>query len=523
MPANFDPYHAWLGIPQGTRPLNHYQLLGLKLFTAEPPVIAEAAQAQLAKLQPHLKGAQGSAAQLVLQEVNAAKNVLLNAAGRQKYDAQLRAQLGMPSPAAPRAPAAAPPRPAASPTARPAAPAVGMAPQAVPVQAAPAQAMPVGGFAQPVAAPLAVAQAAAFPTVGAPQPFGAAAFGAPADGFGGAPMVRKTVARRKRSNPTAAILIVGIILVAASGAGVFYFRNQLSDQFDKLVGAAPQTEPEATAPEGTMVKKRYFTRDGKEATDPHERKYNDVAAPPAGAAPQTESEAMKTVTGGLERAMQDDKPGKSSDGDFMGFRADRNSMGTKPDDSKIPTREIPHFPNTKAEPEETENVKRGLGTVRLALGERNEKKAREQLDLALLDADSGDSLRAVDHTRQLVEAVGQFWHAVRESVKGLEVGSELNIGDTVAIVTEIEGNKLGLRVNGQNKDYFVDKLSPPLARGLAERWLKKDDPSSKVVVAAFLAVDPKSDLKAARELMQQAKSGGAEVDDLIVELDGIKR
>ena len=39
----FDPYYKWLGIPIEEQPVNHYRLLGIKMFEADPDVIAEAA------------------------------------------------------------------------------------------------------------------------------------------------------------------------------------------------------------------------------------------------------------------------------------------------------------------------------------------------------------------------------------------------------------------------------------------------------------------------------------------------
>ena len=133
MSTNFDPYHAWLGIPQGSRPLNHYQLLGLPLFTAEPPVIAEAAENQLAKIEPYLNGPPAALARRTADEIGQARTLLLNAAARKNYDVQLRQSLGMPQAAVQAKKPAVPTTQAA----RPAAPAAPAGAQAMPVQAAP--------------------------------------------------------------------------------------------------------------------------------------------------------------------------------------------------------------------------------------------------------------------------------------------------------------------------------------------------------------------------------------------------
>lgn len=260
MSANFDPYHAWLGIPRGSRPLNHYQLLGLKPFTSEPPVIAEAVETQKAKVQPHTTGGAGEAARLVLVELDNARKVLLNAASRKAYDVQLRKQMGLPEPAAAK-PVAAPrpvtaataaPRPA---TAAPATPVAGtpvaampqaVAPQkAMPVAGmpvAPVQAMPVAGYAQPMATAMHVAPTAVMPmTAGAPVLGGAAV-----DPNSGA-MFRSGVkpVKRRKSGASAAVFILAGAILVLSGALTFAFRNELSAKLDEMLGNSPQQVAQA--------------------------------------------------------------------------------------------------------------------------------------------------------------------------------------------------------------------------------------------------------------------------------------
>ena len=43
MAEAFDPYRKWLGIPVQDQPPNHYRLLGIELFEADPDVISNAA------------------------------------------------------------------------------------------------------------------------------------------------------------------------------------------------------------------------------------------------------------------------------------------------------------------------------------------------------------------------------------------------------------------------------------------------------------------------------------------------
>ncbi len=139
MATNFDPYKAWLGIPDGVRPPNHYQLLGLELFESEPPVIAEAAEERTERVRGLAVGPQAEIGRRLLEELMAARKVLLSAATRRAYDVELRQKLGMP-----------PPKGAPAPVAR-------AAPAAIPAAAVPAAAKPVAG--KPAAA-TPVAQAA---------------------------------------------------------------------------------------------------------------------------------------------------------------------------------------------------------------------------------------------------------------------------------------------------------------------------------------------------------------------------
>ena len=50
--------------------------------------------------------------------------------------------------------------------------------------------------------------------------------------------------------------------------------------------------------------------------------------------------------------------------------------------------------------------------------------------------------------------------------------------------------------DGQVRDYKIEKLPTNMAVHLARQWLRKGDPTSKVVIGTFLAVDPKGDQQA---------------------------
>ncbi|HUY90376.1 MAG TPA: hypothetical protein VMV10_16690 [Pirellulales bacterium] len=113
MTDSFDPYHKWLGIPPAEQPPNHYRLLGIGLFEADPDVIEQAADRQMTHVQTHKTGSHSAASQKLLNQLSAAKLCLLSQAEKAKYDAALRARLAPP----PVAPVPSPPIPVATPPA----------------------------------------------------------------------------------------------------------------------------------------------------------------------------------------------------------------------------------------------------------------------------------------------------------------------------------------------------------------------------------------------------------------------
>ncbi len=89
----FDPYHLWLGIPPREQPPNHYRMLGIELFESNADVIATAADRQMVHLRTFQSGKHSLLSQRLLNEVAAAKVVLLSPATKAAYDEQLQGRL----------------------------------------------------------------------------------------------------------------------------------------------------------------------------------------------------------------------------------------------------------------------------------------------------------------------------------------------------------------------------------------------------------------------------------------------
>jgi hypothetical protein len=89
---SFDPYYKWLGIPPDEQPPSHYRLLGLTLFEQNIDAIDNAGDRQMAHVRTFQAGPQGAHSQQLLNEIAAARMVLLDPAKKRAYDEQLRAQ-----------------------------------------------------------------------------------------------------------------------------------------------------------------------------------------------------------------------------------------------------------------------------------------------------------------------------------------------------------------------------------------------------------------------------------------------
>jgi hypothetical protein len=92
MGKTVDPYYEWLGIPPKDQPPNHYRLLGIELFEANPNVIDAAANRQMGFVKEYQTGPDCELSQHLLNELSAARLCLLNPANKAIYDSQLQAK-----------------------------------------------------------------------------------------------------------------------------------------------------------------------------------------------------------------------------------------------------------------------------------------------------------------------------------------------------------------------------------------------------------------------------------------------
>ena len=85
----FDPYAQWLGLNLREQPLDHYLLLGLDRFEADPAVIEQHADERMRLVRSFQTGPRGRYTQRLMNELAAAKLCLLSPAAKRAYDGQL--------------------------------------------------------------------------------------------------------------------------------------------------------------------------------------------------------------------------------------------------------------------------------------------------------------------------------------------------------------------------------------------------------------------------------------------------
>jgi len=112
MTEAFNHYQKWLGIPLKDQPADHYRLLGLEQFEADPDIIENAADRQMTYVRTFQTGQHAQLAEQLLNEISRAKVCLLNPVKKQSYDRRLRTYLKSRQAAA-KASKAEPPQPAA--------------------------------------------------------------------------------------------------------------------------------------------------------------------------------------------------------------------------------------------------------------------------------------------------------------------------------------------------------------------------------------------------------------------------
>ncbi|HQU41376.1 MAG: hypothetical protein B7Z73_01275, partial [Planctomycetia bacterium 21-64-5] len=87
--TQIDVYRDWLGIKETARPLNHYQLLGLKLFEDDPNAVRASYRKLNAHVRKYAAGEYGPQSQALLNELCQAMLCLTDNVRKTEYDTSL--------------------------------------------------------------------------------------------------------------------------------------------------------------------------------------------------------------------------------------------------------------------------------------------------------------------------------------------------------------------------------------------------------------------------------------------------
>jgi hypothetical protein len=189
-------------------------------------------------------------------------------------------------------------------------------------------------------------------------------------------------------------------------------------------------------------------------------------------------------------------------------------------DAKLPGDSSPEAPEPSPEPVDPakqEAFTRAVADSRKAMSEHNLSRARSHLNRARPDVQTDDDRALIERVDTMLDHLGEFWVGARKAIANLKSGDEFTVKDTVVVIVEVGENEVVVRAVGENRRYPLDDLPHRLLLALAEKWFA-DVPSSKVLIGAYLAVDPKGDPARARQLWQDASRQGVDVDPLMPEL-----
>ena len=600
MPDAFNPYSQWLGI-ETSEPPNHYELLRIAPFEADPKVIAAAAATQMAKIRGIRPGPRAADWQRVLDELAAAKGCLTDQNAKARYDELLR-QRGKRPATAGRSDGAGknllPPSSKSSvlkraeaisttqvtteaslnplPPGRSAKPSTSASPATNPKVAKPsptaASAMPLpmpqsqaapsgvptfplpapGGFpnrpVSPQGSPIPAmpfpgsllpgSPFANMPCPGAPMPNTAMTGGATSGpqaaqalaGPSGVPSAKLPVAtsietretapaaeapavewtgggyvhpiKRKRARQNSshiAMIGVGIAVGVALAVGVGIVINNNRHATNTIADASPSSSSTGTVPTPATPPANPPTPRVKSSDPPKLNPSLDPHAKPqspahVGPMPTHAGDPVKTPA-----PMKEPAPSSPPENPLVS-----------------PSAPAPEPPApTPVDPAQAAKLHRALTAARVKLGERKLDEAKQQMAMASQLAVTPEQHDEVDRYDALEKYVGEFWSAVRDSVKNLKATDEIDLGGTKVIVVEASADALTIHVGGANRRYQVSQLPSGLAVGLALRWLDPMKPENKVFVGAFYLVDPKTGPEQAKQAWDEAAAAGVDVKNLL--------
>lgn len=461
----------------------------------------------------------------------------------------------MPTPSAAPVTGAPMAAPQAYPTASPQTPAAGMAPHAVGYAAG--GAAPVPGTAAPTGAAPATGQYGTTPATSPAAtnlptgvPLGASSTAATTAAASAGPgvktgsertassMVRKRTDRSKTVPLVAAglggaILVLAIVLLVVIGGGG-------DDENGSDRKRSPNTRPPTSRPTVTPRTSGRPRQSPRHTTPPTRHVTETRKEPEPEGKPPTEPETSPMEPG-------TETPGETSElpkTPRVDTPPEPTSTPSEPkpgDESKPPVSEPPSDPTEpspkpktdpppaiKPQPKTTppstvQPSAAEVATLATALKSARAKLEDSDFDGAMAELRKVESLpKLAEHQakcerlRLVTEYASNFHSALMEAIKNLEAGDEISAGPNAAAgVVGVTADQITLKIDGRNRSYPINNLSPGLAVAIADTWLDQNDPVCLVAKASYLASLKDDDrLAKAREWFQEASKSGVDIGDL---------
>lgn len=488
----FDPYLKWLDIVPGTRPPDHYELLGLDRCEDDRQTISRAADVRMAKIRKIRPGEHLPDWGRLLDQLSAAKICLLDPASKAAYDASLG-----PTPASSPQDTAEPPSTAGVYPADLATPPLMTtppeqvktdpepSPPAAPESAAPESAADVSPNL-PMAA-----SSAPLPLI---TPVDAAASEDP--GFVAAEAADRLVtlpsaAGRSRKSSLGSGLAVGVLAALVVGlAGTFFYVVNRGPEQVAVQGAG---RPEAKVKSPSAAPRPPKKADS--AKTPQQPDMPDTVPPPG-----------------------DPSPGQPPGNPEAGPVPDGNSDEPSQPDPQ-PSDPQPSDPQPQPDAKKEAAYAGAISDARSSMSRRDLPGASRHLLTAAENAQTPTEQARLARLKTMLGYLEEFFNLARAGVDGLQGAQELVVGDTRVAVVEADRQQLIVKSAGRLRSWPIEQIPTPLLIAVARDTFSQD-PTSKVCLGMFLAVDPRGDPDRARQLFHEAARRGIDVTDLLGELDG---
>ena len=158
-----------------------------------------------------------------------------------------------------------------------------------------------------------------------------------------------------------------------------------------------------------------------------------------------------------------------------------------------------------------------LQRAREALQQHDTGSARAELQQALQRFEDPLDQAKIRRWLDLCQVLDEFWRVMGGVVSRLQPTHTIPVGDTEVIVVESSEKELTIKAAGRVLTYSLRRIPPPLVKELALKTFRQD-PQSKIVLAIYLAIEPRGDREKSRQLLLEAMAAGFDPGEMILEL-----